>query len=112
MLLTHPNMDFKLMRLPAKIIATGILSLYSISSIADTVKFQTPACTTDDSLDEFTRYIIDGDENGMMQLIQAGECTVLQEGDIVSVASRGFSTTTIRYQGVKLLVPSEAIKPK
>lgn len=84
--------------------------LVSTSVMAATVLRDMPACASEDLLSEAIRYAIKGDNNGFLQLVLSGECTMLTRGDSVSVIRSGFSVATIRYQGHKLYTPSEAVR--
>lgn len=77
---------------------------------ADYVMRQMPACISEDLLDEMTSYVVSGDEKGFTQLILSGKCTILERGSEVSVISRGFMTSTLRYRGVKLFTAAEALR--
>ncbi len=68
------------------------------------------ACISKDLLNEFVGYAVKKDGNGMGQLLSAGSCTPLNKGVQVSVISPGFMTATIRYRGVKMYTPSEAVR--
>ena len=76
---------------------------------AETIKRGMIGCVSEDLLDELLTYINKGDRSGMTQLVISGKCMLLKVGDPVSVISPGFMTATIRYKGVKLYTPSEAI---
>ena len=68
------------------------------------------ACTSKDALDEAVGYAVRGDQDGTIQLIMTGQCTLLKAGERVSVIDWGLLTTTIRHKGVKLYIPSRALK--
>ncbi|MGM8228719.1 hypothetical protein ACSV5M_19220 [Cellvibrio sp. ARAG 10.3] len=89
--------------------SSGLTAKSSTRNTGSFIKFQTPACKTDDLLGEFGRYIIDGDGYGMNQLVSNGDCIVLRAGDAISVIKRGFINATIRYEGYKLFVPVESV---
>jgi len=78
--------------------------------MAETVKRGLVACTSEDLLDEAMGYAARNDKNGFMQLLTSRSCTILKEGEQVSVISPGFMTATIRYHGAKMFTPSEAIR--
>ncbi|MFT3963726.1 hypothetical protein [Propionivibrio sp.] len=79
-------------------------------SSGQSVKKELLACTSEDALDEAFTYANKKDFEGIKQLMLTGNCIVLKEGDPVSVISPGFMTATIRYRGVKLYTPSEAVR--
>lgn len=85
------------------------LFLMPIISIGEQVKKNLPACVSEDLLDELTTYAGKGDSDGFRQLLISGQCKLLPVGASVSVVSPGFMVTTIRYRGVKLFTPAEAI---
>ena len=87
-----------------------VLSLAALSANAEQVKKNMPACVSEEYLDELITYSGKGDNEGMKQLYMAGKCTSLKAGDPVSVISPGFMTATIRYNGVKMFTPSEAVR--
>ena len=91
-------------------LAVGITLVISTAAIAETVKRGMVACGSDDLLDEAMTYAAKSDTQGITQLLLTGKCTVLSVGEQVSVINSGFLTTTIRYKGVKLFTPSEAIR--
>jgi hypothetical protein len=84
--------------------------LVSLPAIGETVKRGLVACISEDLLDEAVTYATKRDNGGLMQLLTTGRCTILKEGEQVSVISPGFMTATIRYRGVKLYTPSEAVR--
>lgn len=92
-----------------KVTVLKLLIILSIGANADTIKFQVPACITDDLLKEFDGYIYDNDIYGMDQLINSGYCIVLREGDQVSRIKYGFVRSEIRVNGVKYHLASEAL---
>lgn len=67
-------------------------------------------CISADLLDEILTHINKSDESEMMQLVISGNFMLLKVGDPVSIISPGFMTANIRYKGVKLYTPSEAIR--
>jgi hypothetical protein len=77
---------------------------------AEVVKRMMPACVTKELFDEFTTYATKSDKRGMAQLMLSGKCTILQQGDQISVISPGFMIATVRYKGVKLFAASEAVR--
>lgn len=93
-----------------KTISATLLFSGSLLANAETVQFFTPACVSEDELSEFTRYMINNDKSGVTQLVEAGLCTGLSEGDTVSVIDRGFTYVKIRYKGVVLYTATEAVK--
>lgn len=100
--------------MPSKItmkFLTLVSCTFCMFASADTIKFQIPACISEEALDEFTRYIIDQDTQGMMQLMANGDCIVLMRGDNVSVIKRGFNTSTIRVLGTNYYTASESLAP-
>jgi len=84
-------------------------TLVTLSVSAEVVKKGLPACSSEDLLDELIGYSAKHDNDGMMELLKNGSCTFLKEGDKVSVISLGFMTTSIRYKGIKLFTPTEAV---
>ena len=88
----------------------GTILLISATTHAETIKKGLIGCVSEDLLDEFITYANKRDQSGMMQLLVSGKCMLLKFGDPVSVISPGFMTATIRYKGVKLYTPSEAIR--
>lgn len=90
--------------------ASVALLLTTSPASAEQVKRNLPACVSEDLLDEFITYATKGDNNGARQLLLAGKCTMLSAGATVSVISPGFMVATIRYNGVKLFTPSEAVR--
>lgn len=76
---------------------------------AEALQFDAIACISEDALNEATRYAIRSDMDGVIQLVRAGQCTVLAKGTKVSVISAGFLKTTIRLEGRKLFVVAEAV---
>ena len=84
--------------------------LVSATAHAQTIKNGLIGCISEDLLDELLTYINKSDRSGMMQLLVSGKCMLLKVGDPVSIISPGFMTATIRYKGVKLYTPSEAIR--
>lgn len=84
--------------------------LLSAAAHAETIKKGLMGCTSEELLDELLTYINKSDQSGMMQLLISGKCMLLKVGDPVSVISPGFMRATIRYKGVKLYTPSEAIR--
>lgn len=83
---------------------------FAIPSQAETIKRGLIGCVSEELLDELLTYIRKSDQGGMMQLMRSGQCMMLKVGEPVSVISPGFMTATIRYKGVKLYTPSEAIR--
>lgn len=92
----------------ALLLCTTVFSTTTVQ--AETIKRGMIGCISEDLLDEILTYINKGDKSGMMQLVISGKCMLLKVGDPVSVISPGFMTATIRYKGVKLYTPSEAIR--
>ena len=82
----------------------------ALPSHAETIKRPMIGCVSEDLLSELLTYINKSDQRGMMQLLSTGQCMMLKAGDPVSVISPGFMTATIRYKGVKLYTPSEAVR--
>ena len=80
------------------------------SAHAETVKRGLVACVSEELLDEIMTYIVKKDNSGFTQLLASGRCTILKEGEQVSVISPGFMTATVRYRGIKLYTPSEAVR--
>lgn len=80
------------------------------SAMAETVKKGLIACVSEELLDEAVTYAAKNDYGGITQLLSSGRCTVLKLGEQVSVISPGFMTATIRYRGIKLFTPSEAVR--
>lgn len=101
-----PESTMKLNKI-AVILALGAAD--PLHTNADTIKFQVPACTTEDLLKEFSGYIYDNDTQGMLQLINNGYCIVLKEGDQVSRIKYGFMRSAIRINGIKYYLASEAL---
>lgn len=94
-----------------KRVLIGVMLLVAaLSSHAEQVKKNMPACVSEDYLNELITYSSKGDKDGMRQLFMAGKCTSLKAGDSVSVISTGFMTATIRYNGIKMFTPSEAVR--
>lgn len=93
---------------PALLICIALFS--STASKAETIKKEMLGCVSEDLLDELLGYINKKDESGFMQLVYLKKCMLLPKGESVSVISSGFMTATIRYKGVKLYTPSEAIR--
>lgn len=89
-----------------------LLSIYHGGALAASgvITKTVPACVTEDLFDEMVGYAVSGDRNGAIQLMASGQCTVLREGELVSVISPGFLHATIRYQGVKFITSSEALR--
>lgn len=85
-------------------------SLFLVQAHAQVVQRALPACVTKELLSEMQKYILKGDRDGMTQLILAGKCTVLSQGEKISVISTGLMRATIRYNGVKLYTPTEAVR--
>jgi hypothetical protein len=95
------------------IVSVAFLSttlLISATAHAETIKRGLIGCVSEDLLDELLTYINKNDRSGMMHLLGSGKCMLLKVGEPVSVISPGFMTATIRYKGVKLYTPSEAIR--
>lgn len=92
------------------IAASVALLLAATSAVAEQVKRNLPACVSEDLLDEFITYVTKGNSNGARQLLISGKCTMLSTGAAVSVISPGFMVASIRYNGVKLFTPSEAVR--
>lgn len=88
----------------------GTLLLASGNTHAEQVKRRLPACLSEDLLDEITRYATKSDTNGFMQLLRSGQCVMLPAGEQISVIDRGFITSAVRFRGMKLYTPSEAIR--
>ncbi|HNR15002.1 MAG TPA: hypothetical protein PKM59_16970 [Thermodesulfobacteriota bacterium] len=78
--------------------------------MAETVKRGLVACVSEELLDEIIGYVAKKDNSGFTQLLMSGKCTILKEGEQVSVINPGFMTATIRYRGVKMFTPSEAVR--
>lgn len=104
--LTHIG---KHMKLSKSIFVLILAILSSLGAYAETIKFQVPACINEDLLDEFSGYIYENDTQGMMQLIKNEYCIILYEGDNVSLINYGFTKSTIRVNGVKYYLPSDAL---
>jgi hypothetical protein len=83
---------------------------FSSAAMAETVKRGLLACVSEELFDEAITYAAKHDYSGLTQLLESGKCTVLKAGEQVSVISPGFMTATIRYRGVKLYTPSEAVR--
>jgi hypothetical protein len=77
---------------------------------AEQVKNTMPACVSEELLSELMTYITKGDKDGYMQLLISGRCTLLQAGTQVNVISPGFIRATVRYKGVKMFTPAEALR--
>ena len=93
------------------IICSTLFLLGATHSTAEVVKQEMPACVSEDLLDEITKYIIDNDKESYMPLLRSGQCIRLDPGMKVSVIEvRIFSSTIIRYKGVKLHTYSKAIQ--
>lgn len=90
--------------------AAMIALVLSAPVVAETVKKGLVACVSEELLDEAITYATKRDNSGLMELLTSGKCTILKEGEQVSVISPGFMTATIRYRGVKLYTPSEAVR--
>jgi transketolase C-terminal domain/subunit len=45
-----------------------------------------------------------------LQLYKSGKCTTLRAGESVALISPGFMRATVRYKGVKLFTPAEALR--
>lgn len=88
----------------------AILLAGSGSAFADPIKRDMPACISEEYLDELISYAAQGDTKGHSQLYLAGKCMTLKAGDSVSVISPGFMRVTVRYKGVKLYAPAEALR--
>jgi hypothetical protein len=86
------------------------LALTTGAVAADPIKRNMLGCVTEELLDEAIEYASKGDTNSMTQLVVAGQCFMLRAGQSVSVIKPGFTVATIRYNGVKLFTPSEAIR--
>ena len=86
----------------------GALAL-SYSAYADPIRRTMPACVSEELLDELTTYAAKGDREGTAELLRSGKCVALLAGEEVSVIRPGFLVATIRYKGVKLFTPSEAL---
>lgn len=87
-----------------------IAATVSGHAMSEVVKRDMPACLSEELLDELTTYSAKKDKAGFMQLLASGQCIGLRTGTVVSVISPGFMTATIRYKGIKLYTPSEAIR--
>lgn len=87
-----------------------IAATVSGHAMSEVVKQDMPACLTEELLDELTTYSAKKDKAGFIQLFKSGQCIGLRTGTVVSVISPGFMTAAIRYKGVKLYTPSEAIR--
>lgn len=98
--------------LKTKFVMTVAATFLAVATpaIAEQVKRNLPACVSEDLLDELTTYASKGDNAGLLQLLMSGQCTLLPVGAAVSVISPGFMVATIRYKGLKLFTPSEAIR--
>lgn len=92
----------------AVLLCTTLLG--TTSTQAETIKRGMIGCISEDLLDELLTYVNKRDQSGMMQLIISGKCMLLKVGDSVSVISPGLMTATIRYKGIKLYTPTEAIR--
>lgn len=91
------------------LLASALVCIAALAN-AETVKRGLIACVSEELLDEATTYANKRDTDGFMQLVLAGKCTILKEGERVSVISPGFIVATIRYKGMKLYTPSEAVR--
>jgi hypothetical protein len=93
------------------LLITSIVALFfSQFAAAEKVKSTQAACVSEELLDEVLTYAAKNDNEGIKQLLISGSCTLLKVGEDVSVISPGFLTATIRYRGVKLFTPSEAVR--
>lgn len=92
------------------IVALAATLICAQTAAAETVKRGLVACVSEDLLSESIQYVLKNDNNGYIQLLRSGKCTELTEGEDVSVISKGFMTATIRYRGVKMFTPSEAVR--
>lgn len=90
--------------------AVGASIVSAPLAVAQVVKREMIACLNEELLDEAGSYSAKYDTKGITQLLVSGQCTVLKIGEQVSVISRGFLTSTIRYRGTKLFTPSEAVR--
>lgn len=93
-----------------KYFAIALACLAASSAMAETVKKERPACISEELLDEITKYIIKDDKEAYMPLLRSGRCIKLTPGMKVSVVDEGFFVSTIRYSGVKLFTPVQAIR--
>lgn len=84
--------------------------MFVATAFADPIKRDMPACTSEEDLDELILYATKGDTKGHSQLYLSGKCMTLKSGESVSVISPGFSRATVRYKGVKLFTPAEALR--
>lgn len=87
-----------------------LVAAVSGPAMSEVVKRDMPACLTEELLDELTTYSSKRDKAGFMQLMSSRQCIGLHAGTPVSIISPGFMVATIRYKGVKLYTPSEAIR--
>lgn len=87
----------------------GLCLIASLAQ-AEYVKRSMPACLTEDLLDELSGYSAKGDRDSAAQMLIRGQCTLLKSGEQISVISPGFMVATIRYRGIKLFTPSEAVR--
>lgn len=97
------------MKLSSVLCAT-LISLVCAQVHAEVVKRQMPACVSEDALNEAFQYAAKSDQRGLAQLLTSGQCTILPSGANVSVIDGGILKATIRYKGLKLYTPSEAIR--
>lgn len=93
-----------------KLVFAIALGFLSEAASSETIKFDTPACKSEASLDEAFTYLNKKDASGLTQLMEAGECTLIGVGDSVSVISKGWKLAEIRYERKKLFVPKEAVQ--
>ena len=93
-------------------LASAAMAAFFLSTPAmgETVKRGLVGCVSEELLDEAVTYATKRDNSGLMQLLTSGRCTILKEGEQVSVISQGFMTATVRYRGAKLYTPSEAVR--
>ena len=82
----------------------------SFHAAAEPIKRNMLGCVSEELLDEVLGYAAKRDTNSMSELVMSGKCAMLRAGETVSVISPGFTVATIRYKGVKLFTPSEAIR--
>lgn len=93
-----------------KITLATVAALAVVSATADTIKRNMLGCVSEDLLDEAIGYASKQDTKAVVQLVMSEQCFMLKSGEAVSVIRPGFTVATIRYNGVKLFTPSEAIR--
>lgn len=86
------------------------VTLGALAAHADPIKRNMLGCVSEELLDEAIGYASKNDTKAMTQLVVSGQCFMLRTGESVSVIKPGFTVATIRYNGVKLFTPSEAIR--